>query len=117
MPTRRTKRRIKRRALSTIYEEKPSETKRRSSPNRTLKKNNQPRLLPRGQRRNTIRMLVIENTHAQKKANEQLGCFGKFCKNIKSKLTRRARRAGRAGTRAGTRRRRGTRKKRKKRTR
>jgi len=110
MPTRRTKRRIKRRALSTIYEEKPSETKRRSSPNRTLKKNNQPRLLPRGQRRNTIRMLVIENTHAQKKANEQLGCFGKFCKNIKSKLTRRARRAG-------TRRRRGTRKKRKKRTR
>jgi len=96
MKVTKKKRKTKRRALSPIYEKGALESKRR-----TLRRS-QPPLLPRGQRRNTITKSVIENARKKKEAYEQLGCFGKFCKNIKRKLTRRA----------GARRRRATRKKR-----
>ena len=96
MPTkRRTKRRRKYKTnLSTIYEEKPSDTKRRSSPNRTLKKNNQPRLLTKNQRDDSIVKLAEKKAQEIQREDKQLGCFGRFCKNIKSKLTRADTRGG-----------------------
>jgi len=96
MPTRRRKYKSN---LPTIYEDgatkrRTRRTPSRRTPRRTLKRS--PPILPRG-RSDSIKNLVIKKA----REDEQLGCFGKFCKNIKSKLTRRARRAGTRG--AGTR--------------
>ena len=98
MSTRRKKYKPK---LKTIYEEGARRSHSRRSPSRrTLKRS--PPILPRGQRSDSIKDLARRIAREKKEAYEQLGCFGKFCKNIKRKLTRRA----------GARRRRATRKKR-----
>ena len=104
MPTRpkkRTKRRTKRRRLPTIYEDGATKSPSRIPSKRRTPRRSQPTLLTKKHHSNSIKHLAIKNAQESK----QLGCFGKFCKNIKSRLTRRA-------GRAGTRRRRGTRKKR-----
>jgi len=88
--------------LPTIYEQGATRhskrTSKRTSERKSHSRRSQP-ILPRGQ--HSIKHLAI--TKAQE--DEQLGCFGRFCKNIKSKFTRRTRRTRRAGTRKRTRKR------------
>ena len=108
-PKRRTKRRTKRKekfipTLLPIDEIHQYQETKRSPSKRTLKRSpskSKRILLTKKQRSNSIKNLAI--TKAQE--DEQLGCFGRFCKNIKSKFTRRTRRTRRAGTRKRTRKR------------